>query len=446
MIGTVTYRQGDSVLAFGHPMMQLGPVDVPMATAFIHDFVPSYSRTDKLGSTMEAVGALRSDGAWSVGGLVGPHPPTVPVDITVTDETTGKRRSYHCDAAKEKTLTQSLVSMSIASALEAGFRPSGEGTAQVSFEVEGERGAKVRRHNMHWDRGSIAAVCTQEIGTTLYVLRRNPFEPQEPSRVSVDISLSDTNLAASIEEVYTDETVAKAGETLTVHVVLRPWDGEPFEKVIELPLPEDLERGQMRLGICGGEFAYTMRGRLGLLVPDFDDLPSLLQDIEKTEYNNQLFVAAALPNDGLGVGKYLLHRLPSSIAGIMGSSRTTDLTGGKEEVSKLLDCEHVILGQAYLSLGTEDKTGARAATPSPSGPTPPGGPPPAAGAARGHAEPAARVNPLTAPPLEWASVAAIRAWPEARPATGPPRPVNGPEEKPESEEAPDAGEEVGEEG
>jgi hypothetical protein len=415
MIGTVTYRDGNSVLCFGHPMMQLGPVDVPMSTAFIHEFIPSYNRADKMGSSMKPVGALRKDGGWSVGGLVGPQAPMVPVDITVTDETTGQTHSYHCDVAKEKTLTQGLVSMAVASAVEAGFRPSGEGTAHVSFEVEGERGAKVQRHNIHWDRGSIAAACTDEVSSSIFVLRQNPFDPQEPSRVSVNLSLSDKNTMAAIEEVYTDETVAKAGEKLTVHVVLRPWDSKPFEKVVELDLPEDLQRGQMRIGICGGQDAYAMRDRLGLLQPDFTDLPSIIKDIEATEYNNQLYVAAALPNSGLGVGRYLLHRLPSSIANIMGSSRTTDIRGGKEEASRLVDCDHVILGQEYLTLGTEDKTGARAATPPPSSPTAPPTPPPAP--SRTSAEPVTRahVNPLTAPPLQWAAVKAIERW-SAEPA------------------------------
>ncbi|MBM3476150.1 MAG: hypothetical protein FJX75_23005 [Armatimonadetes bacterium] len=453
MIGTVTYRDGNSVLIFGHPMMQLGPVDVPMSTAFIHDFIPSYARADKMGSSMKPVGALRTDGGWSVGGLVGPQAPMVPVDITVTDETTGRTRSYHCDAAKEKTLTQGLVSMAIASAVEAGFRPSGEGTAQVSFEVEGERGAKVQRHNIYWDQGSIAAACTQEVSSSIFVLRRNPFEPQEPSRVSVNISLSEKNTMAAIEEVYTDETVAKAGEKLTVHVVLRPWNGKPFEKVVELALPDDLERGQMRIGICGGEYAYTMRDRLGLLQPDFTDLPSIIKDIEATEYNNQLYVAAALPNSGLGVGRYLLHWLPSSISNIMSSSRTTDIRGGKEEASKLIDCDHVILGQEYLTLGTEDKTGARAATPPPSAqqaPPPPPAPPRVSAESGGRTH----VNPLTAPPLEWAAVRAIEQWPGERaegaapvaeaPKTATPgkpvvkkRPEGGPPDKGKGEEEPE---------
>ena len=422
LIGTVTYRDGDKLLCFGHPFMQLGPVDLPVATAYIHEFIPSYQRTDKIGSAMELVGSLKEDGAWSVGGVVGPVAKMVPVDVAVTDEGTGRRHQYHVEVARQKSITQALIAMSVSNAIEAGFRPAGEGTARVSYEVEGERGAKVKRDNIHWDSGSIAAACTRELASTIYVLRRNPFEPQEPSRVRMELSLSGENRAAAVEEVYTDQTVAKAGEKVTVHVILRPWNGKPFEKVVELPLPEDLERGNLRIGICGGEAAYNMRGRLGLVQPDFHDLPSIIADMEKTELNNQLFVAAALPNTTLGEAQYILHRLPSSIIGMMGDSQSTDVTTGKEEVAKLVDCDQVVLGQEMLTMDTEDRTGARggggagaARKPAPKPtPTPPRPEEPmAALAARVRPTAAHPLNPVTAPPLAWAEQILARCWPAA---------------------------------
>ena len=427
MIGTVTYRDGDSLLLFGHPFMQLGAVDMPMATAYIHDFIPSYARSDKMGSAMEMVGSLRIDGGWSVGGLLGPVAEMVPIEVSVGDEATGRKRTFHAEVARDENITQSLVSMAIANSVDAGFRPMGEGTARVRFEVEGQRGAKVVRENTYWDRSSIAMACTREVSSTIYVLRRNPFDPQEPARVKMGISISEENSSAAIEEVYTDETVAKAGEKLTVHVVLRPWDGRPFEKVVELDMPEDLARGTMRIGVCGGERAYAMRSRLGLLQRDFHDLPSIIKDIQETEFNNQLFVGAALPNTAVGVAQYLLHRLPSSIARIMSASRTTDVRGGKEEASKLLDCDEVILGQHFLTLATEDKTGARATTPPPTAPktTPPSGSssPTRATTRVATGALAGRANPMTAPPLPWAERMVSRAWPvegpDVRPVVAP---------------------------
>ncbi|HEX2999513.1 MAG TPA: SpoIVB peptidase S55 domain-containing protein, partial [Armatimonadota bacterium] len=36
-VGTVTYRKGNQILAFGHPFLQMGAVDLPLTTAWVHD-------------------------------------------------------------------------------------------------------------------------------------------------------------------------------------------------------------------------------------------------------------------------------------------------------------------------------------------------------------------------------------------------------------------------
>lgn len=57
-IGTVTYRKGNEVLAFGHPMMQIGPAQFPLTTAYIHDVFPGFQVSHKIGSAGEMVGTL----------------------------------------------------------------------------------------------------------------------------------------------------------------------------------------------------------------------------------------------------------------------------------------------------------------------------------------------------------------------------------------------------
>ncbi|HTE19393.1 MAG TPA: SpoIVB peptidase S55 domain-containing protein, partial [Armatimonadota bacterium] len=49
-IGTVTYRKGDQLLAFGHPMMQIGAAQFPITTAFIHDVFSGFQVSHKIGS------------------------------------------------------------------------------------------------------------------------------------------------------------------------------------------------------------------------------------------------------------------------------------------------------------------------------------------------------------------------------------------------------------
>ena len=49
-IGTVTYRDGNDILAFGHPIIQIGNTDLPMATAVVHTVLASQDTSTKMAS------------------------------------------------------------------------------------------------------------------------------------------------------------------------------------------------------------------------------------------------------------------------------------------------------------------------------------------------------------------------------------------------------------
>ena len=59
--GTVTYNDGKRILAFGHPMFNLGPVDMPIAKDDIITTLASSYQPTKMGNATEVVGALRQD-------------------------------------------------------------------------------------------------------------------------------------------------------------------------------------------------------------------------------------------------------------------------------------------------------------------------------------------------------------------------------------------------
>ena len=54
--GTVTYVDGDKVLAFGHPMFNVGEIYLPIATAEVHTFMSALSSSFKIASPLREVG------------------------------------------------------------------------------------------------------------------------------------------------------------------------------------------------------------------------------------------------------------------------------------------------------------------------------------------------------------------------------------------------------
>ena len=57
-IGTVTYRKGDKLVAFGHPFVEFGNADVPMGSGSIFTIVSGYARSFKMGAMVKEVGCI----------------------------------------------------------------------------------------------------------------------------------------------------------------------------------------------------------------------------------------------------------------------------------------------------------------------------------------------------------------------------------------------------
>lgn len=81
--GTVTYNDGKRVLAFGHPFMSLGPVEMPMAKSEVVWTLASSYQPSKLPNTTDIVGALHQDRFSGILGELGDEAPSAPVHLKV---------------------------------------------------------------------------------------------------------------------------------------------------------------------------------------------------------------------------------------------------------------------------------------------------------------------------------------------------------------------------
>jgi hypothetical protein len=87
-IGTVAYRDGDRVWAFGHPLDNAGPRALMLEGAFVHTVVgnpnPSGETlgTYKLASPGTLAGTIDFDGNFAISGTLGALPAAIPVEVS----------------------------------------------------------------------------------------------------------------------------------------------------------------------------------------------------------------------------------------------------------------------------------------------------------------------------------------------------------------------------
>ncbi len=80
---TVTYIDPKQLLACGHPILQAGPVSLPMTTAEVVATLASPLNAFKIINTGEPIGAFTEDRDSAIRGVLGAEPRMIPVHITV---------------------------------------------------------------------------------------------------------------------------------------------------------------------------------------------------------------------------------------------------------------------------------------------------------------------------------------------------------------------------
>lgn len=357
-VGTLTWRDGDRILAFGHPLLQAGTVSFPMSTGYIHDILPSMQHSNKASSPMQNIGAITLDGAWSIAGSVGAEAPMVPGHFTVTDRDRNLTREFNVRVAQQELLTPGLLMSALSSALDATYYAGSDGIGALDFELCGDQGTIIRRHDVIYHQG-MPQLVTSWIDEAMYYMTENRFRREQVTSLRASVSLTGEERLAAIERVYTDEHVARAGEQLTVHVVMRPESGERFEQVVRFDLPANLPKGSMRVGAVAGADEYTLRSWLRLLMPQIDSLEDIARIVESTKRADQLYVAIALPRVTVGMEGTELPRLPSNAITALAANEADDLVAGYTEVSHTLDSEYYLYGLGYALLPTENRMGER---------------------------------------------------------------------------------------
>src|SRR5262249_39854536 len=115
-IGTVTWRAGDRVLIFGHPLFQSGAVKLPLASAEITTIVASNLISFKLGSSGRPVGVATQDRRAAVAGKMGPVPRLMPVSVRLRSQA-GPAHAYHFESIEDRALAPQIVALAALNSL-----------------------------------------------------------------------------------------------------------------------------------------------------------------------------------------------------------------------------------------------------------------------------------------------------------------------------------------
>jgi hypothetical protein len=315
-IGTVTCREGNRIVAFGHPLFQAGPVELPLTASWIHTIVASVNSSFKLGSPGPIVGTIRQDLRAGVSGVLGEAPSMLP--ITVTLKGAGDPDVYHYRVARGVLLEPSLATWAATNSfLEHGWKV-GEAWMEATATVVYDGGRTLSRHERFAARSPSTDIAAQLLAP-LPLLLSNPFEKVAIDSIRLDVAYSPILRESVLVDLWAEQGSIRPGEKLTVTARLQDRQGARREIPIEIQIPERW-RGETLLILAGGVNDLTDWDRdrsPALYEPkSLEGLERLLRDFPD---DGTLLVRIYGEEDGIVLGDREVGSLPDTYARVLGA-------------------------------------------------------------------------------------------------------------------------------
>jgi hypothetical protein len=316
--GTVTWRDGDRVYAFGHPFLSLGVSDMPMSESSVITVVSNLNNSFKLSSSGQMVGTISQDRSNGVFGQLGRAPKMIPVAITV-QTSRDRAEKYNFEIVNDPFLSPLLLNITLYSTLTSTERSLGDSTISVSgtIDVKGQEPIKLERRFSSQTAGAQAA---GSVATPVAALLSSGFDNVEIGQISINIASSDERKAGTLERIALDRTEVARGETVEVQAFVRTDSGKQYVQRIPVEIPADVPPGQLVLFVGDGG---TLQQALAAQNFVAKDLGQLVTAINKIKKNDRLYVKLFRITPGAMVGTDELPSLPPSMVATLNSERSS---------------------------------------------------------------------------------------------------------------------------
>jgi len=249
-IGTLTWRDGDRVLMFGHPFFQSGDVRLPLSTAMITTIVPSEASSFKLGVTGREVGVITQDRRAAVAGRLGQTVRLLPLSVAV-EFPSGRRSAFRFESIEDRALAPSLVGVA---ALNSVLESGGAGASQTlrwTMTVHRHGAAPLTLEDVVAGE-SPATELVSAISAPVRFLLVNPFERPELDSVVVRIHVESTRRLWTLRSARLLSAAVRPGGTFKVECDVERWRGGHETRTLDVTVPEEAPDGGYTLWLGGG--------------------------------------------------------------------------------------------------------------------------------------------------------------------------------------------------
>lgn len=348
--GTVTYRDGDRIYAFGHPFLTSGQTSWPMTENRVVTVVPNLNNSFKISVGTNMVGAINQDRATGIFGKLGDQPQMIPVKLNI-HTSRNKVETYNFEMVSDSFLTPLLMRIAMSSAIFATERQVGNQTLTVGGRIIVDGQPDILIDNSFSSPNGAVLFAVNAAAQPLAVLFNSGFDSVPVRGIEVNVTSTDSRSSGVLNRLWVDKIEVRRGEMMEIQAFARNDNGSEFVERIRFEVPMDAPEGQLVL-IVGDGASVNQAELRAQAAADFipKDLGQLVKAINRLKKNNRLYLKVMRSSDGAIVNNEELPSLPPSVLATLGSERTS---GGYTPLSVATLAEQELPPSKFLIVGQQ---------------------------------------------------------------------------------------------
>lgn len=303
------------ILLFGHPFLQRGRIEAPITSARIVFTMPALDRSFKMGEALDIIGVSHQDRSCAVSGYLGKMPDLLDLNFSISNLDENKSKKYKLGIIKDEELMPVLAMMTMIQGMTFNVDRNGQATAKVTYTIKGEGLADpITRTNMYFSESGPSNVLSEPLEILSILTGMNIFREVSVTEIDVNVELTENRQTLDLMEIeYVDEIKSeskppegavtntapetigtqpeleellskmqevpkekmapadmppsmpmppsppgqeirkfKPGETIKVKVTIKPYRDEPYEEILQITIPADINPGITQLEVRGG--------------------------------------------------------------------------------------------------------------------------------------------------------------------------------------------------
>lgn len=248
-IGTLTAREEDRFLAFGHSFLHRGRSNFFLSSVFVNYSVEGKEFPFKVGTPIKPVGIVDEDRSAGIAGRFNIYPRTTHCRIVVTKDEENISRTFDLDIVRDENIIMEFLPGIVLDAIDRVLDSQIPGSVRVAIDFRGKPTGF--HHEYFWvSHFDVASLTANNLGKITEDVFRNPFFELEAEHIDIHVMVIPDIREAFFRSLELPPE-GERGEDLTGSIGIHLYREGSKNIDFTIPIPPDFPLGEAEVNVRG---------------------------------------------------------------------------------------------------------------------------------------------------------------------------------------------------